>query len=1154
MTGTPSHRIFISYGHKDAVELARRLRDDLEKLGHRVWLDESGMRAGPAWEEQIEREILGCDVFLALLSPHAVRRPDGVCLDEISLARYHGSCRLVPVMVLLCRPPLGIYRLQWVDFQNWRTPDNYEKAFARLCQALEEDPVAEGLYARLFGFLTPLDFGADLARLSRHFTGREWLFAALENWLADQSSRVFFLTGDPGAGKSAALARLVEKDPRVGAYHFCQYTLSDSRNPRRFVMSVAAQLATQFPDYRAALEAVNLEGLQGEETSTLLRRLVADPLRVVQPEGPVLLIVDALDEAHTGQAESIPRLLAARLEDLPPWVRLVLSSRKEPELLDLFSRYRPFELAADRPENLADIRRYLEARLAAPELVHRLEAQRVAPAAVAKVIEERGEGNFLYVTQVVADIRSGQLDPAAPNAFPRGLVGLYLNFFQRVFPDRQVYRQFRPLLEVLLAAREPLSAQAAGAALGRDPFEVEQDLEQVAVFFPRREGKYAVYHKSLGDWLIGRAGESMAYRVNLAAGHRTLADLCLAHWREGQLDPYGLAHLPVHLKESGREEELRALLLDYRWLQDKLAAWGVQALIQDYDLLPGDRHLQLVQGALRLAAHVLARDLEQLASQLLGRLLGFESPVIKDFCSQTTARKNQEGKPWLRPLTPTLTPPGGPLRRTLSGHTGSVTAVALSPDGRQAVSASRDSTLKVWDLETGREILTLSGHTEGVRAVALSPDGRQAVSGSWDKTLKVWDLETGREILTLSGHTWFVKAVALSADGRQAVSASNDGTLKVWDLATGRESLTLSGHTEPVMAVALSPDGRQAVSASEDRTLKVWDLATGRERLTLTGRTGPFTAVALSPDGRQAVSGSWDRTLKVWDLAAGRASLTLGGHTGSVEAVALSPDGRQIVSGSEDSTLKVWDLATGREILTLSGHTKSVTAVALSPDGRQAVSASWDHTLKVWDLKTGRESLTLSGHTEPVMAVALSPDSRQAVSASLDRTLKVWDLATGREIITLSGHTAPVIAVALSPDGRQAVSGSGDGSLKVWDLTTGAELASFRAEAGIRACAVVPPGGSVAAGDFSGRVHFLRLENIIPGPPVITVWRWQDTLALGCPHCRRWSKIPKAALGTALPCPRCGQPLKVNSFVIKADWRPVAKAWAAQDQEELVSP
>ncbi len=120
MTSTSSHRIFISYGHGDAADLARRLRDDLEQLGHRVWLDESGIRGGPAWEDQIEREILGCDVFLALLSPHAVRRPDGVCLDEISLARYHGSCRLVPVMVLLCRPPLGIYRLQWLDFQYLR--------------------------------------------------------------------------------------------------------------------------------------------------------------------------------------------------------------------------------------------------------------------------------------------------------------------------------------------------------------------------------------------------------------------------------------------------------------------------------------------------------------------------------------------------------------------------------------------------------------------------------------------------------------------------------------------------------------------------------------------------------------------------------------------------------------------------------------------------------------------------------------------------------------------------------------------------------------------------------------------------------------------------------------------------------------------------
>ena len=110
--------------------------------------------------------------------------------------------------------------------------------------------------------------------------------------------------------------------------------------------------------------------------------------------------------------------------------------------------------------------------------------------------------------------------------------------------------------------------------------------------------------------------------------------------------------------------------------------------------------------------------------------------------------------------------------RTLTGHSDVVTAVAVTPDGQRAVSASEDETLKVWDLASGRELRTLTGHTDAVRAVAVTPDGQRAVSASDDKTLKVWDLASGRELRTLTGHADTVRAVAVTPDGQRAVSAS----------------------------------------------------------------------------------------------------------------------------------------------------------------------------------------------------------------------------------------------------------------------------------------------------------------------------------------------------------------------------------------------
>jgi WD40 repeat protein len=105
------------------------------------------------------------------------------------------------------------------------------------------------------------------------------------------------------------------------------------------------------------------------------------------------------------------------------------------------------------------------------------------------------------------------------------------------------------------------------------------------------------------------------------------------------------------------------------------------------------------------------------------------------------------------------------LLRTLEGHSRHVTAVAVTADGKRAVSASGDQTLKVWNLESGHALRTLEGHSNLVNNVAVTPDGRWAVSASSDHTLKVWDLESGRELRTLEGHSSSVRCVAMTPGG-----------------------------------------------------------------------------------------------------------------------------------------------------------------------------------------------------------------------------------------------------------------------------------------------------------------------------------------------------------------------------------------------------
>ncbi|GAB1541611.1 hypothetical protein NUACC21_42820 [Scytonema sp. NUACC21] len=395
-------------------------------------------------------------------------------------------------------------------------------------------------------------------------------------------------------------------------------------------------------------------------------------------------------------------------------------------------------------------------------------------------------------------------------------------------------------------------------------------------------------------------------------------------------------NLPYHLAMSGMADELCDLLIEFEFLENKIRFVGPEPLIEDYDFATNFHiqfseetklSFQLIQEAIRLSAHILSEDATQLAAQLLGRLMLHSSSInIQKLLK--LAQKYQD-TPWLRPLVANLIQPKRALRRILTGHTNSVYAVVISPDGKQAVSASDDKTLKIWNLATGEVEKTLTGHKYCIRTVAITPDGKLVVSASLDKTLKVWDLVQAREIYTLRGHTNSITAIAITPDGKQVVSASQDNTLKVWNLLTGQAIYNLKGHNKSVTAVA--------ISASKDKTVRIWDLATGEEIYSLIGHNSLVYALTISPDGKQVISASWDKTLKVWNLITGKEIQTLTGHTGGVTAVAITPDGKQVVSTSLDKTLKIWNLATGNEICNLFGDSR-FNCSAITPDGLTIVA------------------------------------------------------------------------------------------------------------------------------------------------------------------------------------------------------------------------
>jgi WD40 repeat protein len=329
--------------------------------------------------------------------------------------------------------------------------------------------------------------------------------------------------------------------------------------------------------------------------------------------------------------------------------------------------------------------------------------------------------------------------------------------------------------------------------------------------------------------------------------------------------------------------------------------------------------------------------------------------------------------------------------------------VTFSPDSRLLASGGHDQTIKVWDPAASPEPLTIFPVSS--TGVVFSPDGTRLASASgyvegnsWKAVVKVWDAQTGRELLSLKGHTDVISSVVFSPDGKSLASASRDKTVKVWDLPSGRLRFSLDVPTDIVQSVAYSPDGaRLAAGGSFDGTVWVWDPATGRRLRTYRGEEANILGLAFSPDGRRLASAGplpifpKGGAVTVRDVTTEQTLLTIKGSA-PVQRVAFSPGGDYLASSGEQ-TVKVWNAATGAEVLALDGHGENVYGIAFSPDGKRLASASWDKTVRVWELVTGQEVLSFNLDSRG-FGVAFSPDGKR-LAASSDTRVQVWD-ATAR--------------------------------------------------------------------------------------------------------------------------------------------------------------
>ncbi len=606
-------RIFLSYGHDANEELVRRIKTDLEKRRHDVWFDKNEIKFGDEWRRSITDGILKSNRVLSFLSKHSTRDP-GVCLDEIAIAIGVKGGNIQTILVESetdVKPPASISHIQWLDMHDWRQAHGvvraekdkdghafsvgdaaweqwYQRNLVEIVRVVESDESRRfaGEIQTLADHLKPISSDSRVATLlKKGFIGRKWLFEAIEQWrlgvpasdgsaaappkggTANEgtSSRLFWITGDPGVGKSAFAAHLTHfgRD-KVIAAQFVEWDKPDHRNAPRVVRSLAFQLATRLPDYRKLLLTLpEIAELDRKDPAELFDYLLANPLKTVIGGGRErqIIVIDALDEAGEAGRNPLVEMLARHAPRLPDWLGLVVTSRPESAVQTPLQGLNPFVLDTRTEANRADVRDYLRHELAT-QLQHRSDTDRLLGQ-----ILEKSEGVFLYAERFCDDVQHGHLSLDRPDQFPQGLGGIFCQCFQRQFPDLETFRKdIRPALRAILAAREPLPVEILQCLFHWQDEDLRDFTRTLGSLFPvTKEATGQTikpYHKSLADWLADEARAGL-YFVSEMEGHRTLADLFWKEFENGRGVPnmthFALRHACFHLREVGREDQLQEI-------------------------------------------------------------------------------------------------------------------------------------------------------------------------------------------------------------------------------------------------------------------------------------------------------------------------------------------------------------------------------------------------------------------------------------------------------------------------------------------------------------------------------------------------------------------------------------------------------------------
>jgi WD40 repeat protein len=318
--------------------------------------------------------------------------------------------------------------------------------------------------------------------------------------------------------------------------------------------------------------------------------------------------------------------------------------------------------------------------------------------------------------------------------------------------------------------------------------------------------------------------------------------------------------------------------------------------------------------------------------------------------------------------SPTVDSRKATVNYTFTGHKSIVTSVRFSNNDSFLITGSVDSTIKIWERNTGRLVMQMK-QPQGISYLDVSSDGKYIATGSYDSMVRIWDVDNGKQLKVLMGHKGTIWTVSFSSDGKMLASSGDDAVIKIWDVCSGKLLRELKGHQRIVWSVKFSNDGTQLASGSFDYTMKLWNTKDGSLIWDNKEHNEAVVDLAFSHNGTLLATTSDDKTIRVWDMNT-RRLVRMFEVPEHVQAVAFSPDDRYLLTGGRDKPLigeflqnifgdsyynkgvsaRLWDVQTGELLQTFSHHANDVMDVTWSHDGERFATASADGTVDLWKI------------------------------------------------------------------------------------------------------------------------------------------------------------------------------------------------------------